>query len=200
MGLNRTAHALIWPLLALMFAGFVVETGGLAALQQRCWHHPLYPYSYVELPYSLSCGKVYRWLWWIWAFEFFVFAGLVLCAAMNILDRGIGLGWLALLACVTTLQMWGGNTALDLLDAYSGNGSAAGHPGTGVDRARAKTLFAGYVITGVANGLMLLALGTALAMTNDDDNGGGVIGRRRNKGDAACPPGTAPATATGSPV
>ena len=55
----------------------------------------------------------------------------------------------------------------------SGNGSAAGHPGTGVDRARAKTLFAGYVITGFANGVMILALGTALAMTDQDDDAGG---------------------------
>jgi hypothetical protein len=52
-----------------------------------------------------------------------VFVGIAICAAMNILDRGIGLGWLALLASVVTLQMWGGNVALDLLDAYSGRSS-----------------------------------------------------------------------------
>ncbi|KAK9814531.1 hypothetical protein WJX72_007429 [[Myrmecia] bisecta] len=177
MALSKTAHMVLWPIVFLMFCGWVLELGGLSAVQADCKNEILKsnPYNSAQLPIAVGCGKVYRYLWWILWFEFPIF--LMICAAVaGGLPRGLGTGLLGLLAVCTALQMWGCNVALNLIDDY-----------TGTRKKRARVLFAGFIITNVANCCAILALGAAegvLRDSGDDDYGKHGYGRRpRTTGD-----------------
>lgn len=135
------AHSLIWPLLLLTLLVYLVETAGLAAMQHSCST----PYSGLSL--SLPCGKELRFLWWIWAFDLFIWVYIVISLCGRMLHRTF-VPIIGLLAACLALQMYACNSSLNVVDAYSGNTSR-----------RAKVMFAGFLMKSVCDAFLILVLG-----------------------------------------
>eukprot|EP00884_Botryococcus_braunii_P012487 jgi/Botrbrau1/21239/Bobra.39_2s0037.1 len=166
--LSGLGHSLLWPLLFLLFCGWVIELAGISALQASCSSDPTIQdptYSRLTLQAGTGCSKALRWVWWILWFEFPVFIGLVIVTALGIAHPGPWLAWSPLLAVVTALQMIGTNVTYNLWEAPNRSGKY---------NSRAKTAFAGFIITSIANCLLMLAIGMAVHHSYDhsrDDTG-----------------------------
>lgn len=173
--MSGLGHGLIWPALLLLFCGWIITLGGLAALQNSCDDEDyinIERISILGVP-PADCSKAFRWLWFIWAFEFVAFIGIAITAALKYAHPGPWLAWGPLLAIATVLQMIATNIAFNLFDGIGSRGSFD---------TRAKVAFAGFLITSVANCLLLLAIGMAVHSSYDSghkkDDDGGYVERR----------------------
>jgi preprotein translocase subunit SecG len=152
-----TAKGMLWPLLLLNLATLACALVGLALLQHRCGDDSnssgagSYATQFAvgaQLPYGTNaCSHIWRYIWWILAFDFFVWAGIVLTLLTRMITN-LRLAWLAMLAIAAALTMWAANVALNVIDTtYAG------------DNKWAKVLFAGMLATAALQLLKIFLMG-----------------------------------------
>jgi hypothetical protein len=157
--LTGLAHSLLWPLIAVLLLGWVVELIGLSGLQHNCSDDtfvssPLFATN-TQLPSGLVCRQVYRWLWWTWVLQLPAFLGVVITAGMQVAHPGAWVGVVGLLSTVSVMQMWCVNVTLNIKDAlYYGEGLMY-----------ARTAFAGFLIASFADLMLMLAIGFASSLS-----------------------------------
>ncbi|GAB4814472.1 hypothetical protein N2152v2_001518 [Parachlorella kessleri] len=140
----------------LAFCGFAILLGGIAAVQQRCGSVPtpdMAEYASMGyLPGRVSCDKFFRYTWWITFFHFFVWF-LVLAFLLTRSIHKFRAGLVGLLAAVTVLLMDTANTYLYFRMCL--------HLRETVSTFKDRTLvvFSGALISAVADGLLLMAIG-----------------------------------------
>jgi len=147
MALTANHAKWVFPLVALAFCTWLVSLGGLSALQHDCGTQ----YAPAVRGFSVAtCRRVYRYYWFIVAFEFAVLAGVAMStvAAKLVHSR---IAWVGMLAIATLLYMQASDSFLtgQRLPAFAG----------GQPMHRARTMTAGCIMTTVANIFLLLALG-----------------------------------------
>jgi len=145
-------NKLALPFAVLAFCCWCVYLGGLAAVQANCGNEPAF---YSDLGYSgqPSCGHVLSYWWFIMAMEFVVLLAVIALSA----GGTIAFSRLALLGLVTVMFVLFIQAAQYFTNLYwntpaYNNDEAPNH--------RFRTLVAGAIMTAVANGLLLIALGT----------------------------------------
>jgi hypothetical protein len=140
---------MLWPLLLLLLAAYAVETGGLAALQHKCGNDLGGASGQIfGLIPGVGCNRVFSFIWYIWALNFFAFALTFLTLAANKLHYMVP-ALTALWAVNVALQSYLTYVAHSILDVYTGSGPTA----------RARAFFAGGILTAFFDGLLMLAMG-----------------------------------------
>eukprot|EP00884_Botryococcus_braunii_P012493 jgi/Botrbrau1/21244/Bobra.39_2s0040.3 len=134
--------------IVVAFCGWFTQMAGLSALQYNCnalvSRGGTIPFAtWTQLPAGQTCGTIYRWLWWIFAYEFPVLVALLF--AMSKREVGLWMGVVASLGVATALQMWGANVGLNMITVFTG----------GYARARARAVFAGFLLTALGNAVLL---------------------------------------------
>jgi hypothetical protein len=150
--MSSALNKLALPFAILAFCCWCVYTGGLAAVQANCNHEANF---FGNQNYNgSSCGHVLSYWWFIMSMEFVVLLAVIALSA----GQTIAFSRLALVGLVTVCfilfiqaSQWFTNL-LWTTPAYDSM-EEPNH--------RMRTLVAGSIMTAVANGLLLLALGTA---------------------------------------
>lgn len=158
------------PALLLGFIGWGVTLAGLSALQHRCLGNTSglagqqIGAANVLGQYDANpqCSTLYRYSWWIWALETLVL-GLFLLASFSFHFRR--LSWLGLLIVVTVLVVDQTNRYISFRSLVTGSVQSA-----------ARVVFAGWLITAVADFLLIIAYGWIL----DERYGAGYTGSGRD--------------------
>jgi hypothetical protein len=149
---SAATHGILWPLLLLTLAAYVVETAGIASLQHSCNETDYAGIDWMQLPTGLGCRRVFSYMWFIYFFNFFVW----LYLAISLITSTLHYTYVpitAMLAIACVLHMWATNVFYNVRDAYSTVG--------GKNLTRAKVAFAGYMAKAICDGLLILALGPA---------------------------------------
>lgn len=147
-------HGIIWPLLLFTLACYIVETAGISAVQHDCNTTNLTQANagWVQLPVGgEDCSRLFRYMWFIWAFNFFVWAYIAFATATSTLHYHY-VSILAFLAITTVLHFWATNVFYNVRDAYNA--------GIGNHR-RATVAFIGYLLKSIADCLLIFAVGLA---------------------------------------
>lgn len=147
----------LFPLLGLAFAGWAIYVGGLAALQHQCPGAPVDNTALLNgvdgfSSFVLPCSKVYRWAWFLMAFELVIMLTLLVSVAAGRLWH-TRLAFITLFAVATVLFMLQTERFLTVSSVnpwYSSGGSS---------ERRNWVTFSGALILVVANILIILALG-----------------------------------------
>lgn len=149
------SSAIVWPALALVFCTWAVSLAGLASLQAECSAG-----SYLGVRgFSaglLSCRKIYRYYWFIVAFEFLLIAGLAASLATGLYRRA-RMAWVGLFAIAALLYIQATDSFLTAESVNRYKSGSLEH--------RARTATAGFLMTVVANLFVLIALGVKPAGT-----------------------------------
>lgn len=183
-------HTSVKPLaLLLLLAGafipIILYVAGLAALQSQCNRD----YSLVgqnSLPQNtawldgntgfsgqvLPCSKVYRWSWFIFAFECVVLLSILIATVMGRLWH-FRLAGLALMAIATMLFMMQSEAFLTTTSITSYEG--------GVWKHRANVTAAGAIMMVVADVLIMLAMGIDRLVDHTGQSAGGYGHGHANK-------------------
>jgi chloride channel 7 len=139
----------VMPIVGLVFATWVVSLAGLASLQAKCSAT-----SYLGVrgfnAGILPCSKIYRYYWFIVAFEFLLICGLALSTITGMLRKS-RLSWLGLFAVATLLYIQATDSFL--------TAESIGRYKHGQLKHRARTATAGFLMTAIANILTVVALG-----------------------------------------
>jgi hypothetical protein len=157
------------PALLLGFIGWGITLVALATLQHRCLgnqadaNQQIGPAAVLgQYDPNPECSTLYRYSWWIWALETLVLVLLLVASFSFHLRR---LPWLALLVVVTVLVVDQTNRYMSFRSLTSGSVQKA-----------AKVLFAGWLITAIADFLLIIAYGWIL----DERYGAGYTGSGRD--------------------
>jgi len=148
------------PLAALAFAAWCVYLGGLAAMQSSvCIPGGVGNLDGVVLgsPVNtslLNCSKIYRYFWFIFAYEFVIVVGLAIAAVTGLL-ASTKQAFIGLFAVATMLYIETSNRFLT--DFYS-------HIFTGSALNRIRTLIAGAIMTATFNALIICVVGNGEAV------------------------------------
>jgi hypothetical protein len=162
----------LWAFLAFAFISWILSLIGLAGIQRNCYNMAN-PIASAGLPggltggtdsltstfgatwglrgfnSNLGCSDVFRYYWFMWAFEFVTLLGLAILAGMGMLAAS-ALSWMAWLTVLTLLFIQGADSWLALKDyAY--------YYGNAYDYARLTAT--GWIMTAVANLALIFLLG-----------------------------------------
>jgi len=170
--------------LFLAFCGWVVFTAGLAAMQHDCPASggatsgiaAIRGYSSV-----LGCNRLFRYYWWIMAYEFVIIIGATSAVASPIFHQN-KLLWIALFTIAAMLYIQASDTFLTTTETGYWNG-----PGYH----RSACTAAGAIITAAANFLVLIAMASWLHPAGANN---GVYGKRGVPGTTTAAPGTTTTT------
>jgi len=146
---------LLWATVLLAFASWVVSIGSLATLQEACIGDATngsggYGTTRGFSSSVLSCAKIYRFYWFIVAFEIVVLLGAALAHSMNVFSK-YRVAVIGLMSIATLLY-------IEMTDAFL----------TGKDKPRyvadeledrALSMIAGCIMTATANFFFLLVAG-----------------------------------------
>jgi hypothetical protein len=159
----------LWALLAFALVSWVVAEIGLAGMQRNCYKmaNPITAaggpagatnsltstfgatWGLRGFNSNLGCSEVFRYYWFMWAFELVTLMGLTITAGRGMLAAS-ALSWMAWLTVLTLLFIQGADSWLALTHyAYS--------YGNVFDYARLAA--AGWIMTAVANLALIFLLG-----------------------------------------
>jgi len=149
-------------LAGLVFCTWAVSIAGLASLQNGCNEDPAGVMAGVEKFSSpmLTCGKLYRYWWFVVSFEIVSIIGLVIANLLGAV-RSQKASWAGIFSVLLLLYISMADAFLTAQDLPVSNATA-----TSVGRARVIT--AGSIMTCVANAFIVLALGTESAEVEEE--------------------------------
>eukprot|EP00879_Flechtneria_rotunda_P000414 GHRR01000508.1.p1 GENE.GHRR01000508.1~~GHRR01000508.1.p1 ORF type:complete len:186 (+),score=31.43 GHRR01000508.1:387-944(+) len=151
------------------FASWILSLIGLAGLQRYCWQMPTVRAAFGAnaqasgvfdgllltgirgFSRTLDCNGVYRYYWFMFAFEFIALAGLAIMALVGLLAAS-ALCWMAWLTVLSLLFIQGSDSFLAIADlTEQGLGSQTHN--------YARLTAVGWILTAVANLGLIFLLG-----------------------------------------
>lgn len=143
-------------------------------MQHTCNRNPTLisdpKFSQVSTLPQVSCHQSFRWQWFIFWFALVPLLGTTLAAASNKAHPGWAAPMLGLTAIAATLSMAATNLSLNNVDAFYQTGGAI--------LARARTMFAGFLILSAGLLLLLFGLGAAMQGRGEEEEEAGSGGKR----------------------
>jgi hypothetical protein len=159
----------LWAFLAFAFISWILALIGLAGIQRNCYNmaNPITAagppggatnsltttfgatWGLRGFNSNLGCNDVFRYYWFMWAFEFVTLLGLAVLAGLGMLAAS-ALSWMAWLTVLTLLFIQGADSWLALKDYAYYYGDALGF---------ARLTAVGWIMTAVANLALIFLLG-----------------------------------------
>jgi hypothetical protein len=155
-------QAALVPALVLVFCTWAVSLGGLAALQNSCYHGDI-PRGILSLAPGMTdrqiagCRQIYRFFWFVVIFEFFTIVATAIAIATPATLRSARMSLLGLYAVLTVLY-------LNMTNSFY-SGLSIGYYRTGDRFARDRAMVAGCLMTAIVNILLIILLGRKIERT-----------------------------------